>query len=109
MPFLTALYNGTYTHPLKQHNELLMVVFFHVMYTMMCHTVPICMHFPSPYVTKICFGVTCSMPFPTALYNGIYTHPLKQHNELLIVVSLHFMYTMMCHSVQSCMHFFHHM
>ncbi len=42
---------------------------------MMCHSVPSCMHFLSPYVTHN--GVTGCMPFLQVLYNGIHTQPFE--------------------------------
>ncbi len=59
-----------------------MVIFLQVLHTMMCCSVPRCTNFLSPYVAHL--GVTGCMTFLTALYNGIYTIPLKQHIELII-------------------------
>ena len=78
-----------------------MVIFLHVLHTMMSCSVPRCMHFLSPYVTHL--GVTGCMPFLMALYNGTYAIPLKQHIELLMDTFLHVIYDMMCCGLTRCM------
>ncbi len=56
---------GYTPEPLKQHIELPVVIFSYFMYTMMCCSMPSCLHLLSPYVTHI--GVAGCMPFQTVL------------------------------------------